>query len=142
MLREAIQHIRTNRRSRSKRREAVHAPTKRDGDPVERVLQRLPEEHQTRNAHDPGRVDTPETHLGFELAVVRADVAVLQEIVEPVAPELGDDGADHGREVEEGGGGLGEVVWWRPHEETDCRDDADGPHGDDHDEARGCEAGQ
>lgn len=141
MLRIHIQQIRRDGRGSGECREAIHGPAKRDPYPAQLVLDGLTKEDETAKTNDPGWVDAPKTILWSILAVVRTYVTIAKEVVEPVAPELGQDGPDHWREVKQGYGRVREEVGWRLHELGDGGNDSDGPHSDPGNEAEGWQIG-
>lgn len=59
------------------------------------------------------------------------------QVVDEVTPDLAEDDADGGGEVDEGGRGVGEEVGWWLHELGDGRGDADGEHVDPREETDG-----
>lgn len=105
------------------------------------MLQCFAKEDQPAYAHDYGDVNAVQAVLRRVRAAVALHVASGDEVVEPVAPELGRDGADHRGEMDHGQRDVREAVAagldrWK-HELRDCRHEADRPHGEGHDEERG-----
>lgn len=102
LSREYIQNIRRNGGRCPQSTETEHTPPEGNSRPTQRVLDSLAEKHETGDTEHPRGVDGPKPVLGLVLTVVGANVAVLEEIVEEVAPDFGEEGADHGGEEEEG----------------------------------------
>lgn len=92
------------------------------------MLQSLSKQNESTDTDDPSGIYTPKADFWLELAVVGFDVPIADEVVEPVAPEFGDDCAGHGCEEEEGDGCVAEEVWWWFYELSYYGDDSDCPH--------------
>ena len=59
-------------------------------------------EDEDRDRHDGGREpDDDESGFGLDVARVSAQVVIADEVVQPVAEDGANEGADYGREVEE-----------------------------------------
>lgn len=142
LLREDVEQIGRDCNSGTEGAEAVQAPTKGQADPVILVLERFPEDDESKNTKDPCRIHTPETVLRFVCATVGANVSVAKEVIEPVAPELGAHGTNHRCQEEKRHSRWRERIrthtlrWWGK-EEGDGADNANGPHGDPGNEAEG-----
>jgi hypothetical protein len=130
MLWEDIKDISRNRDRCSQGREAVHAPPKCDTSPVPMMLQGLAKRDQTSDTNQPCRVYTPETVFWCVVTTVRLDVAVAEEVVEPMTPEFSTECANHRSKVDERRGCVAEQVWWGFNELGNRGDNADRPHSD------------
>jgi len=104
------------------------------------VLDGLTEKDQATEANDPGRIHTPQTILWLINTIVCANIAIAQEIVEPMAPQLCAYGTNYRREEQEGKVAVAEAIavgkWRRrwQHELGDSADNANCPHSHNHDE--------
>lgn len=144
MVGEAVQDVSRNSSRRTQGGEGVHAPSNGNAGPRQVVLKGLTKEDQSSEADDPGNVHTPQAVLWLVNTLVGIDVAVLHKVVEPMTPELGEHGANHGGKEEQGKVAVTKAIsrahgrGRRQHELGNCVHDADGPHGHDHDKTSRC----
>lgn len=100
MLGEDVQNVCGDGDGGSQSREAVHAPAKCDSNPRKLVLECLTKKNEPGESNDPSRVYAPEAIFRLILASMGSDIAIAKEVIKPVTPKFGADGANHRREKE------------------------------------------
>ena len=98
----------------------MHGPAKGEDVVVPVVLERGADEVEAEDVERGHEPEDDEAGFGFDAAVVAFGVEGADEVVEPVAGDLAEGGAEHGRDVDGGQVAEGEVVF---------RDDEDGDRG-------------
>jgi len=134
VVREAVEGVGTDGCCAGYLCEGHDGPSGGESDNGKFVLEGLAVENHGANSESDTGPDTPESVFWLVFAIVGLDVTVAKEIVEPVTPELTDNGTYNGCEVEERCVGVVKEIWWGTDELGYGCDDTNGPGEEDEDE--------